>query len=96
MVPALGGRLWLRRARRGVTDGVSECQEVVRPGLLWGGRHGQPQNFPTARNRQRARMLFTEVVAVRLGIGRQWTEDRGGVRIDVRQGGYRRLAAGRP
>lgn len=96
MVPALGGRLWLRRARRGITDGVGEGQEVVRAGLLWGGRHSQPQNFPTARNGQRARMLFTEVVAVRLGVGGQWTEHGRGVRIHVRQGGYRRLAAGGP
>jgi hypothetical protein len=96
MGAALGGRLRLRGARRGIPDGVCERQEVIRPGLLRGGRHGQPQHFPATRNRQRVRVLFTEVVAVRLGIGGQRPQDGGGVRIHVRQGGYRRLAAGGP
>jgi hypothetical protein len=39
-------------------------------------------------------MLLAEVVAVRFGVGGQWTKDRSGVCIHVRQGGYRRMAAG--
>jgi hypothetical protein len=96
MVAALGGRPGLRRACRGVPYGVCERQEVIRPGLLWCGRHGQPQHFPATWDCKRIGVLFTEVVAVRLGIGGQRTQDGGGVCIHVRQGCYRRLAAGGP
>ena len=96
MVRALGGGLGLGRKRGGIADGVRQCQQVVRPGLLGGGGHRQTQDFPAARDGQRVSMLLTEVVAVRFRVGGQRTQDRGGVCIYVRQGGHRRLAAGGP
>lgn len=96
VVCPLGGRLRLRGEGGGVADGVGKGQQVVGTRLLRGGRHGQPQYFPAAGNCQRISVLLAEVVAVRFGVGGQRTQDGGGVGIHVRQGGYRRLAAGRP
>ena len=96
VVAPLGGRLRLRRKRGGVPHGIRKGKEVVWSGLLGSGRHCQAQDFPTPGYRQRIGMLFAEVVTVWLGVRGQRPQDRGGVCIDVRQGGYRRLAAGRP
>lgn len=96
MVGPLGGRLRFRGEGRGIADGIRKCQQVVWSWLLRGGGHGQAQHFPAAGHRQRISVLLAEVVAVRFGVGCQRTQDGGGVRIHVRQGGHRRLAAGRP
>jgi hypothetical protein len=80
---------------RGVPDCVGECEQVIRAGLLRRGRHGQSQDFPAPGDRQRIGVLFTKVVTMRLGVSSQGAENSRGVRIDVRQGSYRRLAAGR-
>lgn len=94
MVAALGAWLGFRGEGSGVPYGVGERQKVIRPWLLGGRRHGQAQHFPAAGNGQRVSVLLAEVVAVRLRIRGQRTQDCGGVCIHVRQGGYRRLAAG--
>jgi hypothetical protein len=96
MVGALGGRLRLWGEGGGVADGIGKRQQVIGSWLLRSGRHGQAQHFPSAGHRQGIGVLLAEVVAVRLGVGGQRTQDGGGVRVHVRQGGYRRLAAGRP
>jgi len=96
MVAALRGGLGLRRERGGVPNGVGKRQQVIGPWLLGGGRHGQAQHFPATGNRKRIGMLLAEVVAVRFRVGGERPQDCGGVCVHVRQGGYRRLAAGRP
>jgi hypothetical protein len=96
MVGALRGLLRLQRQGGGVANGVGERQQVIGPWLLWCRRHGQTQHFPAAGNRQGISMRLAEVIAVRFRVGGQRTQDGGGVCIHVRQGGYRRLAAGRP
>jgi hypothetical protein len=96
MVATLAGRLRLGRKGRSVANGVRKGKQIVRPWLLRGGRHRQPQHFPAAGNCQRISMLFAEVIAVGFRVSGQRAQDCGGVRIHVRQRSYRRLAAGRP
>lgn len=88
----LGGRS-LRREGSGFTDGISQCQQVVRTGLVRGGRHGQPEDFPAAGHRERPGVLFAQIVTMRLGVRSQGAKDGGGVGIHVRQSSHRRLAA---
>jgi hypothetical protein len=88
--PPLGGRrLPLDRQGSSVPDRVGKSQEVVRAGLLGRGGHGQAKNLPAPGNGEGISVLPAQVVAVGLRISRQWTKDRRGVRVDIRQGGYR-------
>ena len=96
MVAPLRGSLGFRGKRRRVPHGVGQRQQVIGSGLLGGGRHCQPKHFPAAGNRQRIGVLLAEVVAVGLRVGGERAQDSSGVCVNVRQGGYRRLAAGRP
>lgn len=96
VVCPLGGCLRLRREGGGIANSVGERQKVIGSWLLRGGRHGEAQDFPAAGHRQRISVLLAEVVTVRFGVGGKRTQDGGGICIHVRQGGYRRLAAGRP
>ncbi len=73
----------------GFPDGVGKGEEVIWAGTCGGSRHGQPHHFPAARDGQGPGVLFAQVVAVRLGIGCQGSQDRGGVGIHVRQSCHR-------
>ena len=75
--------------RRNVPYRVGEGQKVVRARLLRCGRHGQPQDLPPTGNRKRVSVLLAEVVTMWLRVGGQGAKNSCGVRIHVRQGGYR-------
>lgn len=89
-----GGSGVVRLGIGGLTHGVGEGQEVVGSGRRGRVRAGQAEDFPTAWDGEPGRVFGTEVVAVRFGEGGERAKDRGGVGIDVRQGGDGRLAAG--
>ena len=73
----------------GFPDGVGKGEEVIGSGTCRAGRHGQAQHFPAARDGQGPGVLFTQVVAVRLGVGGQGAQDCGGVGVNIRQSGHR-------
>ena len=71
---------------------VSESQQII-GGWLRLLLDREPDHLPAPGGREGLRMLLAQVVAVRFGLTRQWTEDRCGVSIGVRQGrGGRTLA----
>ncbi len=84
-----GRRGHLGRQGSGVPDRVGQRQEVIRAWLLRRGRHGQAQNLPAPRDSERIRVLLAKIVTMRFGVGGQRTKDRRGIRVDVRQSGYR-------
>lgn len=84
----------VRRTRGCLTNGVCQCQEVVRAGLRWMRWHSQSQYFPASGHSQRSGVLLAKIVTMRLSVGGQRAQDSGRVCIDVRQSGYRGLAAG--
>ncbi len=84
------------RPLRRLPDGVGEGQKVIGSRLRRRGRHGQAQDFPAPRHRQRPGVLFAQIVTMRFRIRSQRTQDSCGVRVHVRQSCHRRLAAGRP
>ncbi len=63
------------RPRRRLADGICQGQKIVRARLWRLGRHGEPQDFPAAGNGERVSVLPAEVVAVRLGVGGERSED---------------------
>src|SRR6266567_2821712 len=71
------------RSRLGLHHRVRERFQVI--GAVLGRFHGQPHHVPAARRGQPGGVLFAQVVAVRLDIGRQRPEHRGGVAVHVRQ-----------
>src|SRR5690606_4582559 len=68
-----------------LADGVGERFEVVagRPGGR--GVDGQPDHLPAAGGGEAFGVLRAQVVAVRLRVSREGTEDRGRVGVDIRQ-----------
>jgi hypothetical protein len=60
---------------RRLADSVCQGQKIVRAGLWRLGRHGEPQDFPAAGNGERVSVLPAEVVAVRLGVGGERSQD---------------------
>ena len=86
--PALAGFRHGGPGRR-LPDSIGQVKEVIGTGTGRAGRHRQPQHFPAARDGQGPGVLLTQVVAVRLGKGRQRPQNSGGVGIDVRQSGHR-------
>lgn len=91
--PALGGLLGLGGQGCGIADRIGKRKEVIGAGLLGRAGHGQAKDFPAPGNRQGVSVLLAQVVAVWFGVRGQWTKDSGGIRVDVRQGSNRRLAA---
>ena len=61
-----------------------------RPGLA--GKI-QPDDFPSQRNGQAGRVCIAQIVTMGFGVGCQRPQDRGGVGVDVGQGGDSRLSA---
>ena len=54
----------------------------------------ESDHFPTARRREGLRMLLAQVVTMWFGLAGQWTEDRCGVSVGIRERrGSRTLAA---
>lgn len=64
-----------RRPRRCLADSICQGQKIVRARLWRLGRHGEPQDFPAARNGERVGVLPAEVVAVRFGVGGERSQD---------------------
>jgi hypothetical protein len=90
MGAAFAGRwLGLDRQGSGIADRIGQGQEVIRSRLLRSGGHGQAQNLPAPRDREGIGVLLAQIVTVGLGVGGQRPKDRGGIRVDVRQGSYR-------
>ena len=69
----------------GFADGVGECFEVVAGGPGGAGVDGEPDDLPAAGGGEALGVLGAQVVAVRFRVGGERSEDRGGVRVDVRQ-----------
>jgi hypothetical protein len=86
MRAALPGR-WLRLGGQGsgVADRVGQCQEVIRTRLLRSGGHGQAQNLPAPGNGEGISVLLAQIVTMGLGVSGQRSQDRRGIRVDVRQ-----------
>lgn len=82
---------WRRPGRQGsgIPDRVGQCQEVIGARLLRSGGHGQAQNLPPPRDRKGISVLLAQIVTMGLGVGGQWSKDRRGIRVNVRQGSYR-------
>jgi hypothetical protein len=76
------------------THCVGKRKEIIRARLRGAGRHCQPQYFPAARYRQGACMLLAQIVAMWFSVGGQRPKNSSGIRIDIRERGYRGLAAG--
>jgi hypothetical protein len=92
---ALGlGRLGVHGQGSSFTHCIRESQQVIRPRLLRRGRHGQPQDFPPARDGQGSGVLLAQIVTMRLRVSGQWPQYGCGVGIHVCQSSHRRLAAG--
>ncbi|GAA1345450.1 hypothetical protein GCM10009611_22030 [Arthrobacter roseus] len=77
----------------GFSHGIGQRKEVIRIGRLRLFRDGEPQHFPSARNRQTVRMFGTEIIAMRFSVKRERTKDRSGIGIDIGQCGNRCLRA---
>ena len=80
-----GGPLLAGWCTGGLAHGVGERLEVVAAGAGRGGVDGEADDLPAARRREPLRVLGTQVVAVRFGVGGEGAENGGGVRVDVRQ-----------
>ena len=84
----------LDRARLGcLADRVGQREQVV------GGRsvlvvRGQSQHLPAPRRREPLTVHVAQVVGVRLGVGRERTDHRGHVGVDVGEGGRGRTTTG--
>jgi hypothetical protein len=63
------------RPCRCLADSIRQGQKIVRARLRRLGRHGEPQDFPAAGNGERISVLPAEVVAVRLGVSGEWSQD---------------------
>jgi hypothetical protein len=63
---------------------VGEGEQIIRSRsrLLL---NGESDHFPTARCRESLRVLLAEVIAMRLGLIGQRTEDRCGISVGIRQ-----------
>ena len=81
--PLTHGLLLDPRSRLRLHHRVRECFQVIGPVLE--RLHGQSHHIPTTRRGEPASVFFAQVVAVRLDIGRQRAEDRGGVTVHVGQ-----------
>src|SRR5450631_2359785 len=86
---ALPDRLRARRDRGQLTllgrltDGVGQGLQVVH--ALLDGVSGQPDDIPAPGHGEPLGVLGAQVVAVRLDVGGQRAEHRGGVTVDVRE-----------
>lgn len=69
----------------GLPHGIGQRQEVIRIGRLRLFRDGEPQHFPSSRNRQTVRVIGAEVITVRFGVKRERAKDRSGIGVDIRQ-----------
>lgn len=86
----------LRRRTRRLTHGVGERLQVVTARLDRAPVDVEPHDLPTTRHGEAAGVLFAQVVGVRLGVGRERSDDGGRVGIDVSERGHRGTAAGGP
>lgn len=75
--------------QRRLPDGVGQGQKVIGTRLRRRGRHGQAQDFPASRHRQRPGVLFAQIVTMRFCVRGQRTQNSRGVRIYVRQSCHR-------
>jgi hypothetical protein len=101
MAAATGLRDWIgapfgdlgRFDARGVADGIGQGLEII--GVRDGRRVGTvvSHDLPPAGNRQANRVLFAEVIGVRLGEAGERADDRGRVGIHVGEGRNRRTGA---
>ena len=98
--PVRAGRIPVTAARRDhrpsrLANRIRQRLEVVGGGS---GRLGdlQPDDLPPKRGCQPCGVPRAQVVTVRLGIGCERTEYRSRLRIDIGEGGHRRLAARGP
>ena len=79
----------------GLADRVGESEEVIGGRLRLGVVRREADDLPAAGGGQAVRVLTTQVVGVRLRVGRQRAQDCRLVGVDVRQGGDRGAAARR-
>jgi predicted Zn-dependent protease with MMP-like domain len=86
----------LPRRTRSLSHGVGQGLEVVTAGLHRAGITVEPDHLPPTRDGEAAGVLLAQVVGVRLGVGREWTDDRSRVGVDVGERRHRRAAAGGP
>jgi len=84
-----GGLLRLRGQGCGVPHRIGKCQQIVRARLLRSGGHGKAHDFPAPRDGEGVRVLLAQIVAMRLRVGGQRTQDRRRIRVNVRQRSYR-------
>jgi hypothetical protein len=68
-----------------LADRVCEGLEVVNPGYGPLGVDIEAENFPSARRGEAVSVDLAQVVGVRFGVRCERADDRGGVRIDVRE-----------
>ncbi len=90
-------RLCRGTGRASLPDDVGECFQVIglrRRGLL--GLHRQPYDVPAAWCREPAGVVSAQIVTVRLDVGGQWPEYRGGVAVDISERVDRCFPASRP
>ena len=80
----LPDRLRLRARDRRFANGVGQCLEVVRGGLL-ARRERQPDDVPSSGRGEAVRVRAAQVVAVRLDVGGQRPEYCRRVPVDVGQ-----------
>ncbi len=70
----------------GFPDGVHQCGQLIGTGGAREGAKVEAEDFPAARGGQPLRVQLAQVIAVRLGVGCQRSQDGGGIGIYVRQG----------
>ncbi len=75
------------------TDSICQRLKVIGRGSRRILVDVQPDNLPAKRRGQPSRVAHAEVVAVRLGVGSQWSEHRSRLGVDVGEGGNGGLAA---
>src|SRR5580692_3093769 len=85
------GLLFLPGPRLGLHHRVGERLQVI--GAVLSRIRRQPDHVPAARRGQPARVFLAQVIAVRLHVRRQRSEDCGGVAVHVGQRVYRRMLA---
>ena len=87
---------WLRGGPGRLADGVGERLEVVTVRLHRTRVDVESDDLPPARRGQPARVLFAEVVGVRLRVGRKRADNGGRVGVDICERRDRGPAAGGP
>ncbi len=91
---------WSRRSGRGgdtrpggLSYGVGQGFKIIAAGPKCLGVGIESHNFPPQRRGHSLRVVFTQVVTMRLCVGSQRPKNGGRIGVDVRQGGNSSAAA---